>query len=91
MIESQITYVPRPCASSNTRGRKHSTRVRTRRPASTPISSENSPKVCGRKGGCKNWYLDAKGVNRTIWPGFTWRYWLDTRKVNAEDFELIED
>jgi hypothetical protein len=43
------------------------------------------------QGGCKSWYPDAKGVNRTIWPGFTWRYWLDTRKVNAEDFELIED
>jgi cation diffusion facilitator CzcD-associated flavoprotein CzcO len=40
------------------------------------------------QGGCKSWYLDAKGVNRTIWPGFTWRYWLDTRKVDAADFEL---
>jgi cation diffusion facilitator CzcD-associated flavoprotein CzcO len=40
------------------------------------------------QGGCKSWYLDAKGVNRTIWPGFTWRYWLDTRKVKASDFEL---
>jgi hypothetical protein len=42
------------------------------------------------QGGCKSWYLDAKGVNRTIWPGFTWRYWLDTRKVKTEDFELIK-
>jgi cation diffusion facilitator CzcD-associated flavoprotein CzcO len=40
------------------------------------------------QGGCKSWYLDAKGVNRTIWPGFTWRYWLQTRKVDPADFEL---
>ncbi|HEX3783645.1 MAG TPA: NAD(P)/FAD-dependent oxidoreductase [Pseudonocardiaceae bacterium] len=40
------------------------------------------------QGGCTSWYLDAKGVNRTIWPGFTWRYWLDTRKVRPADFEL---
>jgi hypothetical protein len=40
------------------------------------------------QGGCKSWYLDAKGVNRTIWPGFTWRYWLATRKVDPADYEL---
>ncbi|MEV6643485.1 NAD(P)/FAD-dependent oxidoreductase [Amycolatopsis sp. NPDC051371] len=40
------------------------------------------------QGGCKSWYLDAKGVNRTIWPGFTWRYWLETRKVDPADYEL---
>ncbi|GAA4667556.1 NAD(P)/FAD-dependent oxidoreductase [Amycolatopsis dongchuanensis] len=41
------------------------------------------------QGGCKSWYLDAQGVNRTLWPGFTWRYWLATRRVRPADFELI--
>jgi cation diffusion facilitator CzcD-associated flavoprotein CzcO len=40
------------------------------------------------QGGCTSWYLDAKGVNRTIWPGFTWRYWMRTRKIRASDYEL---
>jgi cation diffusion facilitator CzcD-associated flavoprotein CzcO len=40
------------------------------------------------QGGCRSWYLDAQGVNRTIWPGFTWRYWLQTRKVDPADYEL---
>jgi cation diffusion facilitator CzcD-associated flavoprotein CzcO len=40
------------------------------------------------QGGCMSWYLDAKGVNRAIWPGFTWRYWLDTRKADSAAFEL---
>ncbi|MFH8369676.1 flavin-containing monooxygenase [Streptomyces sp. NPDC018031] len=40
-------------------------------------------------GGCQSWYLDAKGVNRTIWPGFTWRYWMRTRKAGRADFHLV--
>ena len=40
-------------------------------------------------GGCTSWYLDSHGVNRTTWPGFTWRYWLETRTPRAADFELI--
>jgi cation diffusion facilitator CzcD-associated flavoprotein CzcO len=40
------------------------------------------------RGGCTSWYLDSHGVNRTIWPGFTWRYWLATRKVDRDDFAL---
>jgi cation diffusion facilitator CzcD-associated flavoprotein CzcO len=41
------------------------------------------------KGGCVSWYLDSHGVNRTIWPGFTWRYWMDTRSLRPSDFELV--
>jgi cation diffusion facilitator CzcD-associated flavoprotein CzcO len=40
-------------------------------------------------GGCTSWYLDTQGVNRTIWPGFTWRYWLRTRTLRPEDFQLL--
>lgn len=41
------------------------------------------------QGGCTSWYLDAKGVNRTVWPGFTWRYWMRTRRLDTSEFELI--
>ena len=40
------------------------------------------------QGGCKSWYLDARGINRTVWPGFTWRYWMRTKTVRAEDYTL---
>jgi cation diffusion facilitator CzcD-associated flavoprotein CzcO len=36
--------------------------------------------------GCRSWYLDANGVNRTLWPGFTWRYWLRTRRLDPADY-----
>jgi hypothetical protein len=39
-------------------------------------------------GGCKSWYLDENGVNRTLWPGFTWSYWTKVRKIQPADFEL---
>jgi cation diffusion facilitator CzcD-associated flavoprotein CzcO len=38
------------------------------------------------QGGCKSWYLDSQGKNRTIWPKFTFQYWWETRKVNVPDF-----
>lgn len=40
-------------------------------------------------GGCTSWYLDANGVNRTIWPGSTATYWLRTRRPRARDLELL--
>ncbi|MGJ9411666.1 flavin-containing monooxygenase [Aeromicrobium sp. CF4.19] len=38
------------------------------------------------QGGCTSWYLDSQGKNRTIWPGFTFRYWWRTRKVESDHF-----
>jgi cation diffusion facilitator CzcD-associated flavoprotein CzcO len=40
-------------------------------------------------GGCTSWYLDADGVNRTLWPGSSVRFWLRTRRPRARDFEQI--
>lgn len=40
------------------------------------------------QGGCTSWYLDAMGVNRTVWPGFTWRYWMQARSVDPADYQL---
>jgi cation diffusion facilitator CzcD-associated flavoprotein CzcO len=40
------------------------------------------------EGGCSSWYLDADGVNRTLWPGFTFEFWASTRKVRPEEYIL---
>jgi cation diffusion facilitator CzcD-associated flavoprotein CzcO len=40
------------------------------------------------EGGCDSWYLDADGVNRTLWPGFTFEYWARTRRARRADYEL---
>jgi hypothetical protein len=35
---------------------------------------------------CRSWYLDENGRNFTIWPYFTWQYWLETRRLRTRDF-----
>jgi hypothetical protein len=33
-------------------------------------------------GGCASWYLDAHGVNRALWPGFTFTFRHKTRRFD---------
>lgn len=40
------------------------------------------------EGGCKSWYLDADGVNRALWPGFSFEYWARTRRARRADYVL---
>ena len=37
-------------------------------------------------GGCSSWYLDEHGVNRTLWSGMTWQYWLATRRFKPSEY-----
>jgi len=39
--------------------------------------------------GCQSWYLDDEGRNHTLWPGFTFEYWLRTRFVNKGDYAAV--
>ncbi|HEX4724253.1 MAG TPA: NAD(P)/FAD-dependent oxidoreductase [Pseudonocardiaceae bacterium] len=89
MIESQIRYV---FDAIKLVDRNHARGIEVRGSVQDEFNTEIQGKLVRgvwTQGGCTSWYLDSKGVNRTIWPGFTWRYWLDTRRVNPADFELI--
>jgi len=83
MIEAQISYVAE--ALRLARGKAIEPKPEVQERFNAQIQRKLAKGIWTR-GGCRSWYLDAKGVNRTIWPGFTWRYWLDTRKVRREDF-----
>jgi cation diffusion facilitator CzcD-associated flavoprotein CzcO len=39
-------------------------------------------------GGCKSYYLDAEGVNRALWPGFSFEYWARTRRARRADYVI---
>ncbi len=39
------------------------------------------------KAGCRSWYKTESGKVTNNWPGFTARYWLDTRKPDRAAFE----
>jgi cation diffusion facilitator CzcD-associated flavoprotein CzcO len=40
-------------------------------------------------GGCESWYLDANGVNTTIWPGTTTEFRRATRRVELAEYEVL--
>ena len=39
-------------------------------------------------GGCTSWYLDANGVNTTIWPGTTTEFRRATRRVDLAEYDV---
>ncbi|GAB2748948.1 flavin-containing monooxygenase [Amycolatopsis magusensis] len=88
MIESQARYVVDAIKLTD---RHRATALTVREQAQDRFQAEIQDKLVKgvwTQGGCKSWYLDAKGVNRTIWPGFTWRYWQRTRHVDPSHYEL---
>jgi cation diffusion facilitator CzcD-associated flavoprotein CzcO len=41
------------------------------------------------RGGCRSWYLDPTGRNSTLWPGYTWSYWLRTRRFDPAAYRDV--
>ncbi|MEV4171740.1 NAD(P)/FAD-dependent oxidoreductase [Nonomuraea sp. NPDC049709] len=89
MIESQVRYVIE-CLRllSRTQARAVDVTPGAQRAFNDRLRERLNPLVWNA-GGCRSWYLDENGVNRTIWPGFTFEYWARTRKVQPGAFELI--
>lgn len=86
MIEAQIRYAGAAIDSVERSG-AHSFEV-TRR-AQESFAAEMAERSVGTvwtSGGCSSWYLDREGVNRSLWPGFSWRYVLRTRRFDAENY-----
>jgi cation diffusion facilitator CzcD-associated flavoprotein CzcO len=88
MIESQIRYVLRLMDLVDRRGADSAVvRSAVQSSFNTDIQQKLAKGVWS-SGGCVSWYLDSHGVNRTIWPGSTVRYWRETRSVDPADFEF---
>jgi cation diffusion facilitator CzcD-associated flavoprotein CzcO len=90
MIEAQIRYVADAMRVVETAGGQS---IEVRKGAQERFNAEIQRKLADgvwTKGGCASWYLDSQGVNRTIWPGFTWRYWLQTRAVDPAAYEVVD-
>jgi cation diffusion facilitator CzcD-associated flavoprotein CzcO len=43
------------------------------------------------EGGCDSWYLDADGINRALWPGFSFEYWARTRRARRADYAIAHE
>lgn len=42
------------------------------------------------RGTCQSYYLDAHGRNISLWPGETWRFRHETRRLKPAEYDLIE-
>lgn len=89
MIEQQIKYTLRAIEFVE-RGAADALTVR--RKTQSEFTAEIQQKLKNgvwSTGGCTSWYLDSRGVNRTVWPGFTWQYWLRTRRFEPAEYEFL--
>ncbi|MCW2883044.1 MAG: putative FAD-binding monooxygenase [Sphaerisporangium sp.] len=89
MIEAQVRYVL-SCLRllARTRARALDVRPSAQRAYNHRLQGRLE-RLVWSEGGCVSWYLDDKGRNRTLWPGFTFEFWARTRKVKPEAYELI--
>jgi cation diffusion facilitator CzcD-associated flavoprotein CzcO len=88
MIESQLAYVMDALRTMRERGARA---VEVRADAQARYNDRLQRRLQGtvwNSGGCQSWYIDANGRNSTIWPTFTWRYWQQTRRFDAEAYEV---
>ena len=88
MIEQQIKFVLRAMDCVRQRA---ATAIRVRQDAQDRFNEDiqrRSANKAWMKGGCANWFVDDKGVNRVLWPGFTWQYWRAARNFDETEFEF---
>jgi hypothetical protein len=89
MIESQIHYVAEAIATVEKYGAQA---LAPSRAAQDRFNAELQDKLAGsvwNTGGCSSWYLDERGVNRTLWSGMTWQYWRSTRSLKPSEYRFF--
>ena len=87
MVESQIRYVVQALDLLDERNASYlDVRADTETDFLDRIQTRLSDTVW--ESGCTSWYMDENGRNFTIWPHFTWKYWLETRRIDPDDFVL---
>ncbi len=87
MIESQIRYVLQVLDLLDARGGAY---VDVRPEAEADFLARIQHRLADTvwASGCTSWYLDEHGRNFTIWPHFTWRYWLATRWLRPAQYDI---
>jgi cation diffusion facilitator CzcD-associated flavoprotein CzcO len=88
MIESQISYIL-DCLQMMDRRKLQAVEVQPE--VEKTFISEMERRMPGTvwASGCKSWYLDARGQNTTLWPGFTFEFRRRTRHFDPQHYHLI--
>lgn len=85
MIECQVNYIVNALKAMKIRG---ASVLRLRPDVQRDDYARMQIKMKGTvwSSGCHSWYQNAKGEIDTLWPGYTWEYWLKTRRFSAADY-----
>lgn len=89
MIESQVAYVMDALKVMQQIGKPVAEVKAEKQAEFNARLQEKTAGTVWNTGGCKSWYLHPKsGKNVTLWPGFTWQFRNETKKFDAEAYEL---
>lgn len=85
MIEAQMNYIAGAMAYARNAGRTV-LRLRPEVQAYDYAAVQKNMQRTVWASGCKSWYQNANGQIDTLWPGYTWQYWLKTRRFQVADY-----
>jgi cation diffusion facilitator CzcD-associated flavoprotein CzcO len=86
MIEAQVIYIVAALRESRRRGQS-ALRLRAQVQNDSYAETQRKMKSTVWSSGCKSWYQNAEGQIDTLWPGFTWEYWLQTHRFDAAHYD----
>ena len=85
MIECQMDYIVQALQHLRRSGRQ-TLRLRVAVANADYRELQDKMKSTVWSSGCHSWYQNARGHIDTLWPGYTWQYWLQTRRFKADDY-----
>ncbi len=89
IIESQINYIL-DCLRVARRRKLQTIEVQPETQQTfNDEMQQRMQKTVWKSGGCSSWYLDARGKNTTLWPGFTFEFRRRTRHFDARNYNLV--
>ena len=88
MIESQVNYIVQLIQSVE-KSRTQAVVVKDK--VQDEFNAHIQEQFAGTvwQSGCVSWYQQEGGKNFSLWPSYTWKYWLDTKKPNLADYRYL--
>ncbi|RKG33030.1 flavin-containing monooxygenase [Acinetobacter tianfuensis] len=89
MIESQVNYILQLIQLTE---KTHSKAIVVKDEVQDRFNLDLQKNFQGTiwQSGCVSWYQQDDGKNFSLWPTYTWKYWLKTNKVNPADYLLLQ-
>lgn len=88
MIESQVNYILQLIEmAQKTQSQAIVVKADTQDQFNHHLQSQFTDTIW--QSGCVSWYQQADGKNFSLWPSYTWKYWLKTRKANPADYRFL--